>query len=169
MSIQDLIDFLGRYQWVLLIVFGAIPLAALLSVLVQGKRSCKQSKIRYVYTFLVYLSCIPGIFSAVLTAYVLFFLRTDLLQLSVTVYFLPLVSMVITLIIINKKNNFSDIPGFGRIQGLMIMLAVSFAAAFLLSRVIVIIAFFGGFINLLFIALVVFILLKVAAHKMKAR
>jgi len=114
---------------------------------------------------LIYLSCIPGMFSAVLTAYSLFFLRADLLRVNFLVYILPIISMIATLKIIKRKNSFDDIPGFDRIMGLMLMMGVSFVIAFLLHRTVVFIGFIGGLTGLLAVALAVFILLKIAAAK----
>lgn len=167
MAIQDLIDLLSSQHMVLLVLFCAIPLAAFLGGLIQGDGSCKQSKIKYFYAVLIYISCIPGMFSAVLTGYSVFFLKTDFLKLNLLVYLLPLVSMVATLMIIKKKNSFDDIPGFQRIWGLMLMLGISFVAAFLVYRTIVIIGFIGRLMSLLVVALGVFLLVKFAANKIK--
>jgi hypothetical protein len=167
MTIQDLINLLSKHQLVLIIVFCAIPFGAFLSGLLQGDRTCSESKIRYLYSVLIYLSCIPGMFSAVLTAYSLFFLRADLLRVNFLVYILPIISMVATLKIIKSKNSFDDIPGFQRILGLMLMIGTSFVVAFVLYRTVVFIGFIGRLTGLLVVALVVFILLKIAAAKMK--
>lgn len=165
MTIQDLINLVSKHQLVLIIVFCAIPIAAYLSGLLQGDRNCSESRIKYLYSVLIYLSCIPGIFSAVLTAYSLFFLRADLLRVNFLVYILPIISMVATLKIIKRKNSFDDIPGFDRIMGLMLMMGTSFVVAFLLHRAVVFIGFIGSLGGLLVVALVVFILLKIAAAK----
>jgi hypothetical protein len=169
MTIEDLIISLEKYRWALLIAFCAFPLAALLGTLIQGKRECAESKTRYLYAVLIYLTCIPGMFAAVLTAYSMFFLRANVLRLNLFVYFLPIVSMAATLIIIKNKNSFNDIPGFGRIQGLMIMLATSFAVAFFVYRMVIFIGFFGSMTNLLVVAILVFILMKMGARKLKSR
>jgi len=167
MTIQDLINLLNKHPLVLVTVFCAIPFGAFLSGVLQGDRKCSESKIKYLYSVLIYLSCIPGIFSAVLTAYSLFFLRADLLRVNFLVYILPIISMVATLKIIKRKNSFDDIPGFDRILGLMLMMGVSFVVAFIVYRTVVFIGFIGGLGGLLVVALVVFILLKIAAAKMK--
>ena len=167
MTIQDLINLLSKHQLVLIIVFCAIPFGAFLSGLLQGDRNCGESKIRYLYSVLIYLSCIPGMFSAVLTAYSLFFLRADLLRVNFLVYILPIISMVATLKIIKRKNSFDDIPGFQRILGLMLMIGTSFVVAFIVYRTVIFIGFIGRLTSLLVVALVVFILLKIAAAKMR--
>ena len=77
--------------------------------------------------------------------------------------------MVATLKIIKRKNSFDDIPGFDRILGLMLMMGVSFVVAFIVYRTVVFIGFISGLSGLLVVALVVFILLKIAADKMKKK
>ncbi len=166
MSIQDIINSISQHNYILIIIFFAIPLLAYLGVLLQGRTPCKDSKIKYLFSILVYLACIPGIFSAVLTGYVVFFLRGNLLRVNFLVYILPIISMIATLLIIKKKNTFDDIPGFDRILGLMLLIGISFAVSLLAYRTIVIIAFFGGFANLLLIAALVFIFLKIATAKL---
>ena len=42
------------------------------------------------------------------------------------VYIVPFVSMIVTLVMVGRNINFADIPGFGRLCGLMLMIAVSF-------------------------------------------
>ncbi|UCH97184.1 MAG: hypothetical protein JSV88_10130 [Candidatus Aminicenantes bacterium] len=169
MTIQDLINRLSEFQLGLLIVFCAIPFVAFLGGLIQGNKKCKESKTRYLYSVLIYLSCIPGMFSVVLTAYSLFFLKANLLKVNLLIYILPIISMVATLAIIKRKNSFDDIPGFERILGLMLMIGISFAVAFVIHRTFVFIGFIGRLTGLLVVALVVFILLKIAADKITKR
>ncbi|MFC2155381.1 hypothetical protein ACFLRB_02675 [Acidobacteriota bacterium] len=166
MSIQDLINLLSKHQYIVFGVICAIPLISFFAVLMQGKKNCRESKIRYLYSVLIYLSCIPGMFAAVLTGYSLFFLRTNLLRLNLFVYILPIIAMTVTLLIIKRKNSFKDIPGFDRILGLMLMMAVSFLVAFAIYRTVILIGFFGSFANLFVIAVIIFILLKIAAAKL---
>ena len=167
MTIQDLINLLAEHPLVLLIVFIAIPGAAYLGGLLQGEKQCKDSNIRYFYAVLVYAACIPGIFAVVLTGYSLFFARADFLSVNLLIYILPIASMAATLIIIKKKNgSFDHIPGFDRLLGFMLIMGISFAVAFVLYRAVIFIGFVGKLFSLLVIAVVVFILLKMAYSKM---
>jgi len=45
---------------------------------------------KYAYSVLVYLSCLPGVFAGVLTAYALFFTKENLLDVSLLVNILPM-------------------------------------------------------------------------------
>ena len=99
-------------------------------------------------------------FASVLTAYTLFISRENLLDVNPLVYFLPVVSMVVTLVFIRKNVSFDEVPGFDRLSGLMVMVGCSFAVALAIQKTNIWI-FFGGSIERLFIlAAGVFALLK---------
>ncbi|MCP4218446.1 MAG: hypothetical protein GY765_27670 [bacterium] len=167
MTIQDLIVLLSKHQTTLLIIFAAIPFCAFLGGLMQGPTPCDKSNARYLYSVLVYLSCIPGMFSTVLTGYSVFFLRASILNINLFIYILPIISMIATLMIISRKASFDHIPGFQRIWGFMLMIAVSFTVAFILYRTVIFIGFIGKMSGLLVVAAVVFILMKIAMSKMR--
>jgi hypothetical protein len=109
---------------------------------------------------LVYAVCVPGMFAAVISGYALFFTRENLLDANLLVYFLPIISMVVTLIFIGKNVSFEEVPGFDRLSGLMVMVGCSFAIALAIQKTKIWI-FFGGSIEKLFLlAAGVFALLK---------
>jgi hypothetical protein len=105
---------------------------------------------KYIYSILVYLACVPGLFAGVLTAYTLFFTRENLLDASLVVYVAPIVSMIVTLILIRKNVEFDQVPGFDRISGLMVMIACSFGVALAIEKMRIFV-FFGGSIGKLFL------------------
>ncbi len=150
----------GRH-WVALLGCGAIPpVAAWLCGLVHGRGNGGSSPWKYVYSVLVYLACVPGTFAVVLTGYTLFFTRENLLDVNPLVYFLPLVSMVVTLVFIHKNVAFDLVPGFDRLSGLMVMIGCSFVIALAIQKTRIWL-FFGGSIEwLMALAVGVFALLK---------
>ena len=83
-------------------------------------------------------------FAGVLTAYALFFTKENLLDVSIVVYLLPIVSMVVTLVLIRKNVSFEDVPGFERLSGLMVMIACSFAIALVIQKTRIWIVFGGS-------------------------
>ena len=118
---------------------------------------------------LVYISCVPGLFAAVVTGYMLFFTSANLLEVNALVYLLPAASMVVTLILLGKNVDFDAVPGFHRLSGLMTLIGVSFAIALAISKTRLWI-FFGGSIVLLFaIAAVVFVFMKWGARALFRR
>lgn len=160
MTTRDRIQLAGQHPWVLVSAFIAPPVLAWLAGPLHGKDRGTLAPWKYLYSLLVYLVCVPGMFAAVITAYTLFFSRENLLDANLLAYFLPIVSMVATLVLIRKNVSFDDVPGFDRLSGLMVMVGCSFAIALAIQKTRIWV-FFGGSIEKLFLlAAGVFALLK---------
>jgi hypothetical protein len=169
MTVRDLINLAGQHSLALIVAFLAPPLAAWLLGLMHPRGQGGAPPWKYFSAVLVYLACIPGMFAAVVTAYSLFFSRENLLDANLLVYFLPIVSMAATLILIRKNVTFDEVPGFDRLSGLMAMVGCSFAIALAIQKTNIWV-FFGGSIEKLFILAVgVFALLKWGAYMLFRR
>ncbi|MBI3828465.1 MAG: hypothetical protein HY291_03055 [Planctomycetes bacterium] len=167
MTIDGLAEFLANYPFTVAALFAAPPLFALLLGAVHGKGNGGGLPWKYVYTLLLYMACVPGIFAAMLTAYRLLFLNTDLTKVNVLIYFLPIVSMLATLVLVKRNvGEFARVPGFGRLAGLMLMLGLSFGVAFVLHRMHFFIGFLGDLGSLLLYATAAFALLQWARNKL---
>jgi len=140
------------------------PLLALLGML-GGRDPAGASGRRYLFATLVYLVCIPGIMATVITGYALFFEGANLLAMDVLVYFGPIVSMGLTLMLIARTTPLERVPGFGRIGGLMLMMGAAFFAAFILQRTRIWIVFAGGLGSLLIVGLVLFVAMRFGAAR----
>jgi len=164
MTTRQLIVMAGHHGALLAGLFALAPVAAWLCGLAHGKGRGADDPWKYIYSVLVYVACVPGTFAAVLTCYTLLFTRENLLDVNPLVYFLRLVSMIVTLAFIRKRVDFELIPGFERLSGLLVMIACSFAIALAIQKT-KIFLFFGGSIHwLLLLAAVIFGLLKWGAH-----
>ena len=160
MTTRDLIQWAGEHSVVLLPAFIAPPVLAWLVGRLHGRDQGKFAPWKYLYAVLVYLVCVPGMFAGVITAYTLFFSGENLLDANLLVYFLPIASMVATLVLIRKNVSFDDVPGFDRLSGLMVMVGCSFIIALVIQKTRIFV-FFGGSIEKLFLlAAGVFALLK---------
>jgi hypothetical protein len=160
MSINDLLAELGHRPLVAFAVLASVPLAALLWSLLQGRRSGSESPWKYGYSILVYLACIPGTFAGILVCYALFFTRQNLLAVNAIIYFLPLATMAIALLIVRRRVDFKDVPGFGRLSGLILMIALSFGIALAIDKTRIFLGFFGSIDRLLALVACVFALIK---------
>jgi len=164
-TIEQFIDWAGSQVLPLLAFFVALPLVALGLNKLAGAEAGRGGW-RYGYSVLAYLSCIPGMFAATLTLYSLFLLRANLLRVDVLIYFLPIASMAATLILVRRAVRFEQVPGFGRLSGLMTILGISFLAVFLLDRFRVL-AVFGGSVQwLVSAALALYALLRLGLRKL---
>ncbi len=95
-----------------------MPLTALLAY-IFGKGEGSISPWKYLYSFLVYLVCIPGIAAIVLNLYLVLIEKQSLLDLNLYTQILPIISMIVTLLLIRKNVSFDDIPGFHKISALI--------------------------------------------------
>lgn len=160
MSIDSLITLLSQKREEILYFLCAVPLGAILLRLLHGKYKGKRSPWKYFYSVLVYIICIPGIFSLVISAYSLLFLHENLMTLDVLVYYLPVLSMIITLVIIKRSVEFEYIPGFSKIYGLMILFFLTFVIALILDKLRVFVIFGGSISSLFVVCVIIFLLLK---------
>src|SRR5678810_908161 len=160
MTTRDLIYAAGQHPLLLLLAFVAPPVLAWLAGWSLGKDQGRLSPWKYFYSVLVYLVCVPGMFAAVITAYTLFFSGENLLDANLLVYFLPIASMVATLVLIRKNVSFDEIPGFDHLSGLMVMVGCSFAIALAIQKTRIWVFFGGSIEKLFFLAAAIFALLK---------
>jgi hypothetical protein len=121
------------------------------------------------YSVLVYAVCVPGMLSAVLTAYSLFFRNENLLEVNLLVYVLPLVSMIVTLVFVQKNVGFDAVRGFNRLSGLMILIACSFGLALAIHKTHLFVGFFGSIDRLFLLAAGIFGLLKWSGYMLFRR
>jgi hypothetical protein len=160
MTLRELTQVAGSHPGLLAGAFAALPLLAWLNGVVSSPERGRHSPWKYVYSGLVYFTCIPGVFAAVLTAYSLFFRNENLLDVNLLVYLLPIVSMAVTLVLIRKNVEFDAIPGFDRLSGLMTVMACSFAIALAIHKTRIFVGFFGSIEMLFILAGGIFALLK---------
>jgi hypothetical protein len=164
MSLAELIAIFGEYSLYIGGYFLLFPLAVFLYAVMLNKSSAYRNPHKYILSAIIYLSCIPGMFSATLTVYTLFILRENLLAVNSVIYFLPIISMIAVLMILrSRKINPDVLPGFGRIKGLMLILAGTFAVTFLLLQMRIWVIFGGSFWWLLGGMALIFILIKQGA------
>lgn len=164
MTARELLELADRQPAVPVAIFVLIPLAAWIWGRLHRPRGGGESPWRYGYAVWVYLACVPGMFAAVLVAYTMFFLHQSLLDVSLGVYVLPILSMAATLFVIKRRVAFDAIPGVERLWGLLLILACSFAIALALDRARLWVVFGGSIAQLLLIAAIVFALLRWGSH-----
>lgn len=166
MSIDDLVRLSEEYNWYIIGYLIALPVFTFLLSKVY-KTTPSINFLDYVFSTIIYLVSIPGLFSICLVAYSLLFVHQNLLQVNLMIYFLPLASMVVTFIIISGAAGFARLPGFKRLSGLMLLMAMVFIALFFLYRLRIHVLFLGSISNLFFIGIGIFVLMKIAISRMR--
>lgn len=155
MSIQELLNALRPYSWVLLVWFLLVPVLTWLYGRLHSREHGHYKPHRYIYSGLLAISGLPGLIAFMLCIYTLLILRGNMLEVNIFVYFLPIISMVATLLVARRNVELKKIPGFGRIMGAIIILSAVFFALFLLLNTRLFLFIGGGFGVLLIIILLI--------------
>ncbi len=156
MTLQDFFTLLAGHPTWILAFFILLPLTALvLGWITKGEEG--SSPWKYLYSALIYLSCVPGIFAVTLSVYFFVFERRSILQTDIYTQVLPVVSMIATLLILRRNVDLDLIPGFDKISGLIMMIAASLALMWFVDRTHIYVISFLPFWQavLIFIALLV--------------
>jgi hypothetical protein len=133
MTLREFFTLLAANPEVLIFFFVACPLTALLSSWL-GRGEGHITPWKSLYSTLVYLICIPGIFAVTLNVYLFLFERQSVFDMDIWTQVLPIVSMILTLILIRKNVSFDQVPGFGKIHGLMVMIGAILVLMWLVDR-----------------------------------
>lgn len=168
-SILELFGYFEEHPWYLIGYTIGLPFVAVLLRLLHGSLRAQLSPWKYLYTVVIYLSCIPGIFVFFSALYLAVFRRENLLALDIVVYALPVLSMIFTLIIVKRTIDFDDIPGFQRISGLFALTVATFALLFVLDRLRILIFFRASIVWFLVLGIAIFVALKVGGRLLFGR
>ena len=133
MTLQDLFQLLAENPAYILVFFSLIPITALLAA-VMGRGEGHLAPWRYLYSVLIYLVCVPAIFSITLSIYLFLFERRSILQTDVYTQILPVLSMAVTLWLIKKNVDLVYIPGFDKLSGLIVMIAATLGIMWFIDR-----------------------------------
>ncbi len=138
-TLEDVLMGLAREWQVLGFAMVLITLASLLICYLLLKSNRPLGAHRFM-SIPIFLTMIPGIFYCVILAYLLVFAQANLITLPLFT-FLPPLWMAASLYLYRQMVDFEQVPGFSRLSGLALFMAVIFAAAFLLARLRVIAVF----------------------------
>lgn len=134
MTLRELFDYLSANPAVMMLYFLMVPFTAFLAGIL-GKGEGHLSPWKYLYSTLIYLVCVPGIFAAALAVYLFLFEKGgSIFNVNLLTQVLPIVSMIATLGIIRRNVPFESIPGFSKLSSLMLMIASIFVLMYFLDR-----------------------------------
>ena len=157
MTLGDFFDYIGQHPTTFLFFYLALPITAALA-LFFGKGEGHRSPWKYMYSVLVYLSAIPGIFAITLNAYLFLFERQSIMNADVITQIVPVLSMFLTLYLVRKNVSFDDVPGFGKISALIFIISALIILMWILEKthifaitIIPFALFIGFFLALLFL------------------
>ncbi len=168
MTLKEFLDSLSTNPFYLLVYFSLIPLTALIAWFL-GRGEGNTSPWKYLYASLIYLVCVPGIFAVALNMYAFLFERRGIMNMDIYTQLIPVLSMILTIFLVTKNADLSNIPGFGRLTGLLLMLLATFGIMWFIDRTrLFAITFIPvQYIAIIFIAL--FLIIKFGWSKMFTR
>ncbi|MCD5380453.1 hypothetical protein LR004_00865 [Candidatus Gracilibacteria bacterium] len=165
MTLQQILDAFTQYQTQSLYFFLGIPLLAVIAIFFKKKYS-KNLGVKVFNSLLIYLVSVPGILSLILSIYSIFILKGNILELNILPYFVPLISMGVTYTIIQKNIGLKEVPGFGKISSLLLLIFLSFIVVFILQRMFIGIIFVGSIGYIIGLFVIIFVAMKLVFDKM---
>ena len=133
MTLQELFNYVSANPNYILFYFAIIPFAALLGSILDGDRG-HTSPWKYIYSVLIYMVCIPGLFALTLNVYLFLFEKRSVMQMDLVLQILPIVSMILTLLIIRRNMDMSHIPGFDKLGGFLILVTALLGFMWIIDR-----------------------------------
>lgn len=113
----------------------------------------------WIYSTIIYLVCIPGIFAVTLNVYFFLFEKRSIMDAELLLQFLPIVMMLVTIYYIQKNVTLDDIPGFEKLFGLIWIIGVILSLMWVVDRThLYAISFVPFYYVLIFIIASIFIL-----------
>jgi hypothetical protein len=165
LTINELIKIASRYpEWVTA-YFILPPLIAWLITLLIRSTDSINGLTKIIFSSIIYAVSIPGLLSILLVGYSLFIGGQSLLQVNFLIYFLPVISMVFSILLIKRKVDLDILPGFDRLSGLMSIMLITFIIIIIIYKTRIFIGFISSFQSFVVVGIILFIILKIASKK----
>ncbi len=133
MTLGEFFDWTSGHPGLLVAYFLVVPFIALLAGFF-GKGAGHLSPWKYVYSILIYLVSIPGIFAVTLSIYLFLFERMSIMDTNLLTQVLPILSMITTLTIIKAQVNLDQVPGFDKLSGLILILGTLICLMWIIDK-----------------------------------
>ncbi len=133
MTLGEFFEWTGSHPGLLLGYFIGVPLIALLAGMF-AKREGHLAPWKYLYSTLIYMVSIPGIFAVTLSIYLFLFERRSIMDTNLYTQILPVLSMIATILIIKKQVSLDLVPGFDRISGLILIIAALMCLMWIIDK-----------------------------------
>ena len=165
MTLGDFFEWISTKPGLLIGYFAGIPLIALLAGLFSRGEG-HLSPWKYLYSTLIYLVSIPGIFAITLSIYLFLFERHSIMNTNVFTQILPVLSMVATIIIIKKQVDLDLVPGFDKLSGLIIVISSLMAIMWIIDKTRIYSITFMPFYAVILILIAGFFVIRLGLRKL---
>ncbi len=133
MTLGELFQRVAENPTPIIFTFMLIPATALLAGW-MGKDEGHTSPWKYLYSALIYIVSVPGIFAITLSIYLFLFERQSIFDTDIYLQVLPILSMIVTILIIRRNVDLNLIPGFDKLSGLVMMISATLAIMWFIDR-----------------------------------
>ncbi len=164
MTLQELFEVIGDNPAYVVFFFTIIPFTALLGGWF-GKDEGHLTPWKQLYSVLIYLVSIPGIFAVTLNIYLFLFERRSIMDTDVYNQILPIVSMLLTFVIIRKNVNLDYVPGIGKLGALVTMIAATLAIMWFIDSTRIIVFSYVRFEKVILIFIGLLIAIRFGWHR----
>lgn len=165
MTLGQFFEAVSQNPSIVIFYFVALPVTALLAK-VFGAGEGHLSPWKYLYSLLVYLACIPGIFAITLNAYMFLFERQPVMQTNLFTQIMPIVCMLITLWLIKQNVRLNDVPGFDKIGSLFFIITVLISMMWILEKTHIFVFTYMPFYQFVLMFIGFLVLVRLAWHRM---
>ncbi len=159
MTFRAFIEYLGDHPTIVLLFFVGLPILSFVIGWITSEEG-HLSPWKYIYSTLIYLVCIPGVFAIALSIYLFLFERRSIFDTDIYTQVLPIVSMLASVFIIKNNVDLNLIPGFDRLSGLIMMIFVTLVLMWLIDKTHIYAFAYIGFGQLILIFLVLLLLIR---------
>ncbi|MBL7806953.1 MAG: hypothetical protein JNN28_04020 [Saprospiraceae bacterium] len=134
MTLRELFDYLNANPITVVGYFLLLFVTALLAG-IMGRGEGHLSPWKYLYSAIIYLVCVPGIFATALAVYLFLFEQGgSIFNLNLLTQVLPIGAMLGTLAVVRRNVEFGYIPGFGKLTDLIMTIVTVFVLMYFLNR-----------------------------------
>ncbi len=164
MTLGDFFIWISNHPIGVLTFFLGLPITAILAG-IMGKGEGNLSPWKYLYSTLIYLTAIPGIFAVTLNVYLFLFEKQSIMEANMYTQVLPIIFMFITFFIINKNVQFGEIPGFDKISGLVMAILAVMCFMWILEKTHIFVISIMPFYYVIFIFLALLLLIRLGMKR----
>lgn len=165
MTLLELFQLIADKPSLIIGYFLVIPFTALLAGWL-GKGEGHLSPWKYLYSVLIYMVSIPGLFAVILNVYLFLFERRPILETDVYSQILPIFAMVGTLLLIRRNVDLDQIPGFDQLTAFLMIVTIVMGIMWILDKTRIIAFTYIPFYYVLLILLSLIIVIRVAWSRM---
>lgn len=165
MTLLELFELIADNPALIIGYFLLIPFTALLAGIL-GKNEGHLSPWKYLYSALIYMVSIPGLFAVILNVYLFLFERRPILETDIYSQILPIFAMVGTLMLIRSNVDLDEIPGFDKLTAFLMIVTIVMVIMWILDKTHIIAFTFIPFYYVLLILLALIVVIRVAWSRM---